>query len=338
MEKPLYFGKKLSGGSYNSAGLNFQDACALICFFQSLNRQDSTKSLGIETINDFVIHKKDSTISAQVKKTTLKIAHVKKILKETYTNPTHNIMIVATQFHDELEKLIKRKTQFLEIIKSDLDSSWKKTIVSEFNKDLSRLGLVEIKDLFFNCEFKAFSEQTIEDVLIASIWTWTETKNISIDIPNFLNSLKVKIQSLRDQRGHLRLEEIEELCKKHSIFSIATKIINEIYQNKVINSSEVLSILGETQESILKPLEEKLQYAHTLIQTGDYQPALDIYISISTFFPKVEIHLQCAVLSELCNQYEAAIKYSDLIIIDNPSNYKANFIKGTSLGSQKKIF
>ncbi|PKG23934.1 tetratricopeptide repeat protein [Niallia nealsonii] len=336
MEIPFYFGKKLSGGSNNSAGLNFQDACALICFFQCLNRQNFINSLGIETINDFVIHKKDSTVSAQVKKTTLTISQVKKILKETYTDTSHHIMIVASQFQDELDKLIKKRDQFLDIIKSDIDENWKQNIVAEFNKDLAKLGLEKQKNLFLNCEFRPFAERTIEDVLLASVWTWTEKQNISIDIPNFLNSLKVKIQSLRSQRGHLRLEDIEELSKQHSIHSIATKIINEIYQSKVIKSSEILSILGDTQESILKPLEEKLKYADKLIQDGEYQPALDIYISLATFFPKVEIYLQCAMLNELCKQYEEAIKYSDLIIIENPSNYEANFIKGSSLGALNK--
>ncbi|MGE7609636.1 tetratricopeptide repeat protein [Peribacillus frigoritolerans] len=333
METPSYFGRKLSGGANSSAGFNYQDICAIICFFERLNRKNIVNSLGVETINDFVIHQENKTISTQVKKRTLTISDVKKILRETYTDSKHIVMITASHFHDDLDQLIKKRDQFRDVMESNLDDLWKQNIVLQFNRELAGFGLEKESEFFIQSEFRCFPERTVDAILLATVWTWTEQRNISINIPQFINSLKVKVQSLRSERGHLLMEDIDELIKVHSIQSVASRVIKEIYQSKVIESSQILSVLGDTQESILKPLEEKLQVADDLIKKDNYRDALDIYKSLATLYPKEEIYLQCAMLNELCNEYDEAIKYSNCILTMNRGHFAANLIKGTSLGA-----
>lgn len=77
---PSYFGPQLMGGINNSVGLSYQDLCALYNYFSYLNRDEPLLSLGIELINDFSLHKEGHTITAQVKKQSLSLKDLLKIL------------------------------------------------------------------------------------------------------------------------------------------------------------------------------------------------------------------------------------------------------------------
>lgn len=261
---------------------------------------------------------------------------MKKIFKESFLEPSNGLMIVGSNFNQELDQLIKLRDQYRNVIESDFDETFKQNIALEFHEKIFSLGLEQEKDIFINSEYKCFPEQTIDAILLATVWTWAENQQISININQFLNSLKVELQTLRSKRGHIGLNDIDRLIQVHSVQSVASKIIKEIYQNQVINSSQILSVLGDTQEAILKPLEDKLNFTDELIKKGEYKEALDIYKSLVTFYPKEEIFLQCAALNEMCKKFEEAVKYSNSVLSINSLNYAANFIKGTSLGALKR--
>ncbi|WP_411345644.1 dsDNA nuclease domain-containing protein [Paenibacillus sp. WLX1005] len=138
MNFPSYFGPRLSGGSYSSAGYLYQDICALFCLFNSLNRGENVTSLGIEMINDFTIHRTNSTITAQVKKKTMSINDILKIIRETPNIDTDTIMIICTNFQEDLRQLITKMNNYKYAMNSDLDEAWKISITRDFYEELNK--------------------------------------------------------------------------------------------------------------------------------------------------------------------------------------------------------
>ena len=333
---PSYFGPQLTGGAYSSSGLHYQDLCGLICLFEILNRNEEVKSLSVETINDFVIHQPHRVITAQVKKQTLTITDVKKILKQTYLLDNQVILIVASGFHENLDMLIKKRDFFRNALTSDLDKNLKNTIINDFQEELTKHGIDEIKDLFLQSEFRMIPEHMADLALLATFWKWTEKQNYSVDIYKFIDSMNSKMQILRGSRGFLKIEEMNELVSKHSVESLATKIIKVAYESQFIDASKILLAIGETQGEILKGLEDKLFNAQDMFKKGNYVEALDIYLGIVKIFPKEHIQIHCAMIYEILAEHENALYYCNEILNNNPSNYIANLIKGTCMGALKR--
>ncbi|MCC5468599.1 hypothetical protein [Pelosinus baikalensis] len=146
--------------------------------------------------------------------------------------------------------MIKKRDQFRYAISSDLDESWKKFIIQDFQNELIKYNMDGLGDLFIKSEFRMIPERTVDDVLLATLWKWIEKQRLAINIPQLLDSLKSKMQFLRCERGSLNLDEINQLVRAQSTESITTQIIKEVYLH-FSNPSQILSVLGEIKEDIL---------------------------------------------------------------------------------------
>ncbi|MFC9778350.1 tetratricopeptide repeat protein [Paenibacillus chitinolyticus] len=334
---PSYFGPKLMGGSHNSAGLSYQDTCALYNYFGYLNREEPLLSLGIEMINDFSLHKVGHTITAQVKKQSLSINDLLKILKKTPLKRNDTIMVVCSHFDDELGQLIKKRDRFRYAMNSDLDLEWKESIISDFEAELTKKGITLMKDLFLQSEYVELPENLAYMALYFVITKWLEKEKSTVDMSCFMNSLSIHIQRLRNTSGSLSLSQLKELVQEHSIEASVTQIIKTAYEAQFIRPTELMSVLGETKDDILKILEKKIQEAQSHFDNKEYKESLEIYSSLEKIYKKIELKFQCAVLHELLNNYDDALMYCDEILNMDAFHYDANLLRGSSLGALHRL-
>lgn len=333
MDKPHYFSPKLTGGMHNSLGLDYQDACALFLFFNKLlQNENQLLSMGIEMTNDFTIHEQGRTFSVQVKKQTLSICQMKNILQNTYIDENHLPMIVVTGYHDNLAKLMKLREQYKNILESDYDESWKQTIKKQFREELAKHELGDLYSEFLRCEFYDIPQNVIDIYIKFTIWSWMDKQNLSFNLENFINFLKSKIQTLRTQRAPIRPTDINSWIQMNTVQSVAQSIISDLYQSIFIQPSQIITILGETKEEILTTLENKLKQANEYYQAKKYSEARDIYVNLSSLYEKEEVFLQCAILSQLCNDFSDAINFCNKVLDNNSKHFVAFLIKGTCLG------
>lgn len=337
MQMPSFFGPQLMGGIYNSAGLSYQDTCALFNYFYYLNRDEPLLSLGIEMINDFSLHKEGHTITAQVKKQSLRLKDLLGILEETPLKRNDTIMVVCSHIDDELHKLIKKRDRFRYAMHSDLDPDWKESIASDFEAELNKKGITSMKDLFLQSEYVELPENMAYMALYFVITKWLEKEKSTVDISGFMNSLSVLVQRLRDTSGSLSINQLKELVEEHSIEASVTQIIKTAYETQFIRPTELMSVLGETKDDILRQLEKKIQEAQSHFDNEEYNKSLEIYSSLEKIYKKIELKFQCAVLHEMLDNYDDALKYCDEILNMDSSHYEANLLRGASLGSLHRL-
>ncbi|MEV5030644.1 tetratricopeptide repeat protein [Paenibacillus sp. LPE1-1-1.1] len=337
MQIPSYFGPQLMGGIHNSAGLSYQDTCALYNFFNYLNKDDELLSLGIEMINDFSLHKEGHIITAQVKIQTLSLKDMLKILEKTPLKRNDTIMVVCAQFDDELRQIIKKRDRFRYAIQSDLDSDWKESITSDFEAELKKKGIDFKNNLFLKSEYVELPADMAHMALFFVITKWLERERRTVDISGFMNKLSVFIQKLRETSGSLSLKQLKEFVEEHSTESLVKQIIKTAYETQFIQPTELISVLGETKDDIFKQLEKRIQEAQDHFNNQEFSESLEIYSSIEKIYQKNELKVQCAVLHELLNNYDYAIKYCDEILKMDPSHYEACLIRGSSLGALNRF-
>ncbi|MEN1990759.1 tetratricopeptide repeat protein [Paenibacillus hubeiensis] len=337
MNFPSYFGPKLSGGSYSSAGYLYQDICALFGLFNSLNRGEKVTSLGIEMTNDFTIHRTNSTITAQVKKTSMNINDILGIIRETPNIETDTIMIVCTNFQEDLRQLITKIERYKHAMNSDLDETWKISITRDFYEELNKRGINDLQDCLFRCEFLELPENMAYMALYFVALKWLENYKATVDLSNFMNTLMVHIQFSRANRGSLSISELEMFVKNHSTESIVNHIIKSAYESQFIEPSQIISMLGETKEEILDELETNIQLAQKHLDNGEFKESLEIYLALDKLYKKEVIKFNCSVLFELLDDYKRALDYSSEVLKLNPSHYDANLIKGSCLGRLNRI-
>lgn len=335
MDNQPYFGPQLSGGSHNISGINYQMFSALICLFDQLNKNEEILSMSLESINDFAIHQPHRTITTQVKRSTLNIKDIKQILETTYSDERNTIMIVASNFHDKLQQLLVKRKRFINAMSGNMDEDLKDFIKQDFHNELIKHGMENLKDTFLSSQYYVISRDWLDGALIAVFSEWAQKKGLLVDTIKFINALKIKVLSLSELRGSLNLEDIMQLVKEYSTEHLATEIIKKAYESQFINVSKILGILGETKEDILKPLENQIINAHNLFNSGRYEEALNIYLSLANFYPKEDIYLQCAVLYGLINKPSEAIQFCDKVLNITPYHYEAHLIKGTNLGKME---
>lgn len=335
MDNQSYFGPQLSGGAHNISGINYQIFSALICFFDQLNKNEEILSMSLETINDFAIHHPHGTITTQVKRSTLNTKDIKKILEKTCSNERNTIMIVASNFHDKLQQLLDKRKRFINAMNGNVDEDYKDFIKQDFHNELIKHGMENLKDTFLSSQYYVISKDWLDGALIAVFSEWAQKKGFVVDTIKLINALKIKVLSLSELRGNLHLEDIMQLVKEYSTEHIATEIIKKAYESQFINVSKILGILGETKEDILRPLENQIINAHNLFNSGKYEEALNIYLSLATFYPKEDIYLQCAVLYGLMNKPNETVKFCDKILNITPCHYEAHLVKGTNLGKME---
>ncbi|ANY67114.1 hypothetical protein BBD42_12060 [Paenibacillus sp. BIHB 4019] len=337
MQMPSYFGPQLMGGIHNSAGLSYQDTCALYNFFTYLNKDDELLSLGVEMVNDFSIHKEGNIITAQVKKQTLSLKDMLKILEKTPLKRNDTILVVCAQFDDELRQIIKKRERFRYAMQSDLDSDWKETIISDFEAELVKKEIDPKSNLFVKSEYVELPADMAHMALFFVIMKWLEREKRTVDISGFMNSLSVYIQKLRETSGSLSLKQLKEFAEEHSTKSLVTEIIETAYKSQFIQPTELMSVLGETKDEIYRQLEKRIQEAQEHFNNQEFSESLEIYSSLETIFRKKLLKFQCAILHELLNNYDCAIKYCDEIIKMDPTHYEAYLIRGLSLKALKRF-
>ena len=337
MSDSTYFSPKFTGGSHSSRGYNYQDVSAFFCLFNFLNHDETVNSIGFEMTNDFTINLNDQDFTVQVKKQSLGIIEINKILKETVIKGNNNkVMLIATDFKKDLEKIIHVRNQYINAMNSDLNIEWKEHIQNEFEQLLITNKIDDnIRNLFISGEFIKLPEEMSELALIAAVYRWAEKEKISLNIDHFLDTLNSRAKKYRSQRNELDYDELKNIVKEHSIESLARNIIKEAYESQFIRPSQILSVLGPTQKDILNSLEDKLMTANDFINTKNYNEALNIFLNLAEIYSTIEININCAMLLEMTGKYETAIEYCNKIINHDPGNYAAYHIKGTSLGSLK---
>lgn len=338
MSDSSYFTPKLKGGSNSTRGYNYQDLCALYCMFDFLGCGEPVNGIGFEMINDFTINMKNQIFTVQVKKKPLGVTDIKKILQETEVEGNAKVMLITTGFKKDLEELIHIRNQYNNLKNSDLSTDWGKKTKKEFEELLINRNIDDnIKDLFMGGEFIEIQENMSELALQAKVYSWADTKRISLkNVHHFIDTLQSKAKKYRAERKELNIDEFEKIVEEHTTETLARDIIKEAFESQFIKPSKILSVLGPTQTDILKSLEDKLLSANDFIKSNDYSEALNIFLNLSTIYSTIEINTNCAMLFEMTDEYQSAIKYCDKIIQQDPNNYEAYYIKGTSLGSMKR--
>ncbi|WP_313430732.1 tetratricopeptide repeat protein [Siminovitchia terrae] len=338
MSGSSYFTPKFTGGSYSSIGYNYQDVCALFCMFDFLGRGEPVNSIGFEMINDFTINMKHQILTVQVKKQSLGVTEIKKILQGTEIKGNTKVMLIATDFKKDLEVMIQIRNQYISVKNSDLSIEWKRDAKEKFEQLLVNNNIDNnIRNLFMGGEFIAIPENISDLALMAKVYSWVDKEKISLNnVDHFIDTLHSKAEKYRSDRKELNIDELKEIVEEHSTETLARNIIKEAYESQFIKPSEILSVLGPTQKDILKSLEDKLMTAYDFIKSNDYNEALNVFLNLSNIYPTIEINTNCAILFEMIGEYQTAIEYCDKIIQQDPDNYAAYYIKGTSLGSIKR--
>ncbi|WP_420540461.1 tetratricopeptide repeat protein (plasmid) [Paenibacillus polymyxa] len=337
MQMLSYFGPQLMGGINNSAGLSYQDLCALFNYFSYLNRDEPLLSLGIELINDFSLHKEGHTITAQVKKQSLSLKDLLKILEKTPLKENNKIMVVCSHFNDDLRQIIKKRDRFRYAMQSDLDLGWKESITTDFTDELTKKGIIKIKSIFLESEYVELPEDMAYMALYFVIMKWLEKERKTVNISSFMNSLSVHIQRLRDKSGSFSLSQLKKIVEEHSTEAMVTQIIKTAFENQFIQPTDLMSVLGETKDDILSQLENQIQEAQDHFNNEEFNKSLEIYTSLEKLYKKIELKFQCAVLHEMLDDFDSVLKYCDEILYIEKTHYNANLLKAASLGALNRL-
>lgn len=332
-----YFSKDNSGGSNASKGFEYQDYCALIFLFEYIDNEDFL-SMTIETFDDFTIIFQDIEICFQVKKRSLSLSLIKRLLDKynhTLNNNKKNVFI-GTNFTNEVRNVILKRDILLNAINSCRPAWEKQQCQEDYKETLKKIRLYEYYNSLLETGFKDVNIRDIDVYLYGTLSIWLDKKDFNVQREELLHELLTHIAHLRSLRGELKRNEFLNIVEKYKIEARYKKVIKEIWDNEFKSTPDILKIIGDTKEEVLQPLENKLKEADEFIKCKKYSQALDIYLPLSKLFSKEDIYLHCAMIAELDNKFDIAISACDKILLNNPYKYEAYFIKGTSLGAINK--
>lgn len=332
-----YFDPKLTGGSGNSLGLEYQDYCCLIFFFKYIENP-YFQSLTVETLNDFTILMGDDTeLLIQVKKRTFTIGFIKQLLTDIRLQLSKKYIFICTSCNNKLKSILLKKEHLISSLESHRSESEKAQYIQDFKQVLSKNNLQSLYQKLMETDIVVIPEECLEAVLFLRCSEWAKKRNLNVSINNLLNELKAKVSGLRSSRGEFTKENFNDIVRKHLVDSDIEKIVRKIYDLEFKRPPEILRILGETKEEILSPLADKVQQADDFIANGDYKEALRIYRSVAGLFPKEQIFIQCAMLCEMIEDYSLGISYCDDALQVNLHSFEAFWIKGDCLGKQEEF-
>ncbi|WP_229720253.1 hypothetical protein [Oceanobacillus neutriphilus] len=102
-------------------------------------------------------------------------------------------------------------------------------------------------------EFKEIPENMSEIALMFKVYNWAAKEKITFNnVNHFIDTLYSKAKKYRSDRKELSINEFKKIVEEHSTETLDVEIIKATFENKFIKSSEILSVLGITQNDILK--------------------------------------------------------------------------------------
>lgn len=331
-----YFNNKNTGGSNGLLGYEYQDYCCLSTLFENLVK-DNFISLSVETINDFTIIFNSYEMSVQVKKRRINLSLVKSLLEETNFEKNKIYIFIGTSISDDVEKLNTKINWFKNAMSSKRNEIDELKIKKHFINELKKYKMEGLYEKLIFSKFISISKDYAFPRLYANYTSWLDTREISVNRRNLLNELLVKVREMGCNRDYLEKEDLDVIINNHKVESSVEKIIDKLYDRKFKTPSEILRILGEDKEDILKKLEKQIIAADNYIMKKEFDRALEIYTSLAMFYEEEPVLVNCAMLSEVLYDYNKAINYCNRVLNLNSKSFEAYFILGTTYGNLNQI-
>ncbi|MEC0705996.1 tetratricopeptide repeat protein [Bacillus haynesii] len=326
-----YFSKKNTGGSFASKGYEYQDYCCLSSLFSNLVERDFL-SLSIETINDFSIIYNTYEISIQVKRQHINMSFAKSLLEEVEFEKDKIYEFIGTSIDEKLANLMTKVLWFKNIINSNRNEHEKVKAQNSFINELKKNNFDCFYEKLLNVRFKPIPEEMAPTALYANFSYWIDKNKTNYNKEDLLNALLLKISKMRSDRSYFTKDDIEMIINKYKLESSISEILDELYERKFKTPPEILKVLGEDKDEILKSLEIQINKADNFIKEKEYTKALSIFSSLAMFYEREQIFINCAMLNEITNNYKKAIDYCEKVLSLESNHFEAYFILGTSYG------
>ncbi|MBW4079998.1 DUF4365 domain-containing protein [Paenibacillus sp. S150] len=159
------------------------------------------------------------------------------------------------------------------------------------------------------------------------LWEWVNyidetTQQNGIDI--ITTTDKTFTYKFHKTLTHKSFDEIYDYVKAYGQYTreLSKHTING-YADFGFNSS----VLG-----LIQSFQEEYSKAASYEQAGKYKKALRIYDRIASYVKTEEIYFKCAVVAEIANEFNKAIRFCDKILKINNNHYEAQIIIGTCYG------
>lgn len=185
MSRDGYFSKKKTGGSNNSLGFSYQDACALYHLIKVLD-DPCFSTLGVETDDDFTLVYQKRKIQAQVKFEEISIPIAKEHID------TDKILI-GSSINKSLSIFLTYLAQYRNFMASAENAAAKAKVTQDFTALLVEKKIKNISSVPDSWHIDTLPDNKIEELIEFSIMSWGLQKSLIIDRQACLQELLFSI-------------------------------------------------------------------------------------------------------------------------------------------------
>lgn len=343
-----YFGKKLLGGSINSAGISQQDCASIVFLFDSLNDTEF-KEITFETNDDFTIRFSDNKeIYVQVKINLIDIKLANKLLDDYQSTDGRMRVFVGSGFDDEFRNFYSKFIRYSNALSSGSSDILK--ITEEFKAECLKKGIPFEKVI--NTRFNIVEKLNSVKLARNSIYDWASKQRIFVDADRILEMVVTKISlDLRENGGSLNKNEVLSIidkCKQSKISSCNNgeelnddkRYIIECIENQMRLKSMMFDKLQIIKHEI--EMEMYIEAINHLEDVRDYCNLSTVHLWLQLMNGRYSNIIEKSNIEPFENMYESYI-LGEALLQNNDINeaikiFEALRENGTALEVNYKLF